>query len=99
VGVRSIHDPTPLGIDDIDLSVSRKGLRLTLTIPAITEPLTPEDVAYWQEQVYFFDQSRLMLRDLKDLTRALRSLPKSAQTPEITALIERMKNMDTEVQP
>ncbi|MDR6753457.1 hypothetical protein [Deinococcus soli (ex Cha et al. 2016)] len=96
---RSTLDPKPVGIDGIDLTASRKGLRVTLTIPAVQGGLKPEEVAYWQDQVFLFDQSRVMLRDIKDLTRVLRALPDEALTEEARALKERMTPLDTEVKP
>lgn len=96
---RSIHDPKPVGIDDIDLTASRRGLRVTLTIPTVQGGLSPAEVEYWQDQVHLFDQSRFLLRDVKDLTRVLRALPEDALTDEARALKERMKDLSTEVTP
>lgn len=94
----SIHTPERIGIDDINLAASRKGLRITLTIPHVTGPISEADAAYWQDQIFFWNYSRVMLRDLKDLTRALRKLPESAHTDETRGLLERMKDLDTEAQ-
>ncbi len=96
----TIHSDARVGIDDIDLQASKRGLRVTLTVPGIVGPLTPAQVEYWREQVRLFDDSRLLLADVKRLVRALRTVPEDQRSPEQVEVLKRFVQFDTsEVQP
>ncbi|MBZ9715350.1 hypothetical protein [Deinococcus multiflagellatus] len=95
---RSIHDPEPVGLNlqNISFGAASSALRITLEVPGAGGPPFHTQAQYWRDQVYLFDQSRVLLGDVKDLLRVLRAVPQDVLSDEGRALLTKFKDLDTE---